>query len=71
MQHRVNLYFNDENPIDAKIWAVLEDKKRRPDVIKAMLLGVIDLNNIEKANKKKENDIDVNEVENMEGIDLE
>ncbi len=71
MQHRVNLYFNDENPIDAKIWSVLEDKKRRPDVIKAMLLGVIDLNNIQKTETVKNNDeIEIEEIEDIEGIDI-
>lgn len=79
MQHRVNLYFNDENPIDAKIWNILKDKKKRPDFIKAMILGVIELeskqsatiaNNSNTSENNVEEKDDLSDLGIMEEIDL-
>lgn len=68
MQHRVNLYFNDENPIDAKIWNILKDKKKRPDFIKAMILGVIELESKQSATIDNNSNSAENNVEEQDDL---
>ena len=56
---RVGLYFNLENPIENKMWAYLQSKRKKSDEIKRLIenaMNGIELEPIPVVEKKKEDD---------------
>lgn len=64
---RVGLYFNLENPIENKMWAYLQSKRKKSDEIKRLIenaMNGIELEPIQVVEKKEEiNDLSKEEID--------
>lgn len=66
---RVGLYFNLENPIENKMWAYLESKRKKSDEIKRLIENAMNGIEIEPVpiavveNKKEVNDLKKEEID--------
>lgn len=64
---RVGLYFNLENPIENKMWAYLESKRKKSDEIKRLIenaMNGIEIESIPVVKKKDDtNDLSKEEID--------
>lgn len=64
---RVGLYFNLENPIENKMWAYLQSKRKKSDEIKRLIenaMNGIELESIPIVEKKEQvNDLSKEEID--------
>lgn len=68
---RVNLYFNLEDPIDAAVWEVIKDKKRKKGAyIKTLIYNIQNGLQQDSNIKKNDNELTEDDIADDEGIDF-